>query len=148
MSTKEASTSKALLSKPPGPRQSALAMKGSGPNNEFTGGVGGIDLSIGQTILNRVVEQQTKTKKELQEEVQRFLGGKGLPFGGTVLPRGGGIQVKGATLPATADGGAKKYGGSIQSAVKVHNGHDPTYRTHDKPTPAVPGDVAVVPTQV
>ena len=63
----------------------------SGPNNEFTGDVGGIDLSIGQTIMNRVVEQQTKTKKELQDEVQRFLGGKGLPFCGTVLPRGGGI---------------------------------------------------------
>ena len=140
MSTKEAIPSEGVLSRPPG-----LGNFGSGPNNEFTGGVGGIDLSIGQTILNRVVEQQTKTKKELQEEVQRFLGGKGLPFGGTVLPRGGGIQVKGATLPATADGAATKYGGSIQSAVKVHNGHDPTYRTYDKPTPEVPGVTAVVP---
>ena len=112
---------------------------------EVPGGVGGLNLSIGQTILNRAVEQQTKTKKELQEDIQRFLGGKGLPFGGTVLPRGGGIQVKGATLPATADGNATIYGGSIQSAVKVHNGHDPTYRTYDKPTPAVSGVTAVVP---
>jgi hypothetical protein len=123
-------------------------MKGSGPNNEFPGGVGGIDLSIGQTILNCAVEQQSRTKKEVQEEVQILLGGKGLPFGGTVLPRGGDIQVKGATLPATADGTATKYGGSIQSAVKVHNGHDHTYRTYGKPTPAVPGDAASVPSKV
>jgi hypothetical protein len=33
---------------------------------EFPGGVGGLGLSIGQTILNRAVEQQTKAKKELQ----------------------------------------------------------------------------------
>ena len=126
-------------------KEAPTVLVGSRPNNQFTGDVGGIDLSIGQTILNRVVEQQTKTKKELQDEVQRFLGGKGLPFGGTVLPRGGGIQVKGATLPATADGNATIYGSSIQSAVKVHNGHDPTYRTYDKSTPEVPGVTAVVP---
>ena len=53
---------------------------------ELTGGVGRLNLSIGRTILNRTVEQQTKTKKELQEDIQRFLGGKDLPFGRTVLP--------------------------------------------------------------
>ena len=62
-----------------------------------------------------------------------------------MLPRGEGIQVKGVTLPATADGAATKNGGSFQSAVKVRNGCDPTYQTYDKPTPAVPGVTVLIP---
>ena len=40
---------------------------------ELSGSVGGLDLSIDQTTLNRAVEQQMKAKKEVQEDIQRFL---------------------------------------------------------------------------
>jgi hypothetical protein len=109
-------------------------------SGERVGGVGGINLSVGQTILDRVVELQNRTKKELQADLEGFLGGRGLPVtGGAVLPRGGGIQVKGATLPPTENGEATIYGGSIQTAVKIHNGRDPTHRPYDQPAATVPG---------
>ena len=101
------------------------------------GGLGGlgsgaatVDSSLGQMILNRVVELQAQTKEDMTEDLRSFLGGKGLPStGGTVLPRGGGIQISGATLPATA--GGTKYGGDIINSVRLYRQNDPTYRPYD-----------------
>ena len=109
-------------------------------SGERVGGVGGINLSVGQTILNPLVELQNRTRKEQQADLEGFLGGRGLPVtSGAVLPRGGGIQVKGATLPPTENGEATIYGGSIQTAVKIHNGRDPTHRPYDQPAVTVSG---------
>ena len=110
---------------------------------EEIGGVGGIDLSIGNTILRRVVEAQAKTREAISDDLRSFLGGRGLPVdGGTTLPSGGGITVRGATLPATSGGSKNLYGGSIQTSVKTNNARDPTdrpYENKDVRTGIVPG---------
>ena len=94
--------------------------------------VGGIDLSIGNKILRRVAEMQAKTREAIEEDLKSFLGGRGLPVdGGTTLPSGGGIKLRGATLPATSGGSRNLYGGSIQTAVKKNNARDPTKRPYD-----------------
>ena len=93
-----------------------------------------MDLSIGNAILRRVVEAQIKTKELITEDLKSFLGGKGLPVDGrTVLPSGGGIKVRGATLPATSGGTRNLYGGSIQTTVKKNDVKDPTVRPYDDP---------------
>ena len=96
------------------------------------GGVGGIDLSIGNTILLRVVQAQAKTREAISADLKSFLGGRGLPInGGSVLPSGGGINIRGTTLPATSAGARNLYSGSIQTAVKKNNERDPTERPYD-----------------
>jgi len=96
------------------------------------GSVGGIDLSIGNTILLRVVQAQAKTREAISADLKSFLGGRGLPIdGGSVLPSGGGINIRGTTLPATSAGARNLYSGSIQTAVKKNNERDPTERPYD-----------------